>query len=125
MRRLIIVWTVGTAVLLWCGPALPAPPDAILLAIKNVQPSNPPVPFDHKGHFDKVEGCRTCHHRDAVDVGQKCSGCHGGNSQIMKVPMRQAYHRMCTGCHRDVKAGPVKCNGCHRVEGRFVSQAEQ
>jgi hypothetical protein len=122
MGRRIIPWILIAAVFLLGGPASSAPPDRILLAIKNIKPSNPAVPFDHKMHIEKVEGCRTCHHRDDVVLGQKCSGCHGSNSEIMKVCMRQAFHRMCTGCHRAIKAGPTKCTGCHLGEPRFVSQ---
>ncbi len=113
MRLRLILAAAIVAVACASGRAMESPPETILLAIDVDRPKNPPVEFDHKAHFGYVPDCRTCHHRDPADIGQKCSGCHGGDPEMMNVPLRQAYHKKCMGCHSKIGKGPTKCPECH------------
>ncbi len=107
------------------GMASADPPEKFLLSIRNIAQTKPPVGFTHKGHFETVTECRTCHHRDTAVIGQKCSGCHGPNDEIMKVCLRKAYHRQCLGCHSKGNRGPRKCNECHTGEYPSLAHAGQ
>ena len=90
----------------------------------------PPVDFPHDRHIDALEeeGCGFCHHVFDEDAGvlvpvddpdTGCTECHGAKKDGDKPALRQAFHGMCTVCHRDVrKAGqaspPVTCGECHK-----------
>jgi c(7)-type cytochrome triheme protein len=101
--------------------------------------SRPPVAFPHIQHIDAEIECSDCHHRfkggenivDEAELeedaeGIKCSSCHKNETGFQFKPdldptkrnLQQAYHRMCTGCHRQVskdkkQSGPVTCGECH------------
>jgi c(7)-type cytochrome triheme protein len=121
---------------------LDAQPEDIVLNDQSVftSRSRPAVEFPHQLHFDDAGiECRECHHRfkdgeNIVDEselyegaeGVKCSSCHKNKTGFRFKPdldptkrtLRQAYHRMCIGCHRKLsrdneKSGPVTCGVCH------------
>ncbi|MFZ2634300.1 MAG: cytochrome c3 family protein [Desulfosalsimonadaceae bacterium] len=87
-------------------------------------PMRPPVAFHHDAHNEKagIDDCSICHHayengekqEDDDSVGMECSECHLKKDQNNPIGLIQAYHRQCTGCHADRKAGPVMCGECHR-----------
>ena len=115
---------------------------------EDVEAKRPPVPFPHGRHFAYT--CNTCHHQWEMDAPiENCttSGCHDGTESPVKAGggkvdedlvinyFKTAYHKMCIGCHRDMKAenkkleksgrvlksrlpstGPTSCNGCHVKE---------
>ena len=115
---------------------------------EDVEAKQPPVPFPHGTHF--VYTCNTCHHQWEADGPiDNCttSGCHDGLESPIKAGggkvdedelinyYKTAYHRMCIGCHREIRAenkqleksrrvlkerlsavGPSSCKGCHVVE---------
>ncbi len=65
------------------------------------------VTFDHAAHQKRTE-CSTCHHTgDYV----KCKSCHGVDSKAPKA--KNAYHKNCKSCHKELKQGPTKCKECH------------
>jgi len=130
----------GIGMLLW-AVNLDAQPENILLADKSVftNPSRPPVEFPHMQHIDAGMDCSDCHHRfkdgenivDEAELeegapGIKCAACHKNETGFRFKPdldpttltLRQAYHRMCIGCHRKLirekkQSGPVTCGDCH------------
>ena len=117
------------------------PPDS-------VENPKPPVNFPHSIHFEF--NCRTCHHQWEFDEPiQNCrtSGCHDGlvaptkaekgeDPEELKMSYyKNAYHKLCIGCHRDMKhenrklelsgrvlkenlpaTGPTGCKQCHVPE---------
>ena len=144
MRRgYFLVWMsiLGIVGLLW-AVNLGAQPEDILLDDQSVfaSRSRPAVEFPHLRHFDDAGiECSECHHRfkdgenivDEAELeedaeGIKCASCHKDESGFRFAPdldptqrtLQQAYHRMCTGCHRQVSkdsqaSGPVTCGSCH------------
>jgi c(7)-type cytochrome triheme protein len=130
----------GIGSLLWVVN-LGAQPDDILLDDQSVfaSRSRPAVAFPHLQHIDAEIECNSCHHRfkggenivDEAELeedaeGIKCGACHQDKSGFQFKPdldptkrnLQQAYHRMCMGCHRQLKkekqkAGSVTCGGCH------------
>ena len=113
-----------------------------------VEAKRPPVPFPHGKHF--VYTCNTCHHQWEMDGPiENCttSGCHDGVETPIKAGggkvdedtlinyYKTAYHKMCIGCHKEIRAentklersgrvlkeklpmvGPSSCKGCHVME---------
>jgi c(7)-type cytochrome triheme protein len=143
MRRghfLVCMLILGIGSLLW-AVNLDAQPEDILLDDQSVftDRSRPPVAFPHIQHIDAEIECSDCHHRfkggenivDEAELeedaeGIKCSSCHKNETGFRFKPdldptkrnLQQAYHRMCTGCHRQVskdkkQSGPVTCGECH------------
>ncbi len=87
--------------------------------IKEVQKIKPPVTFEHKAHADRIKNCAECHHKDAAGKEQKCFNCHKAVKTGAAVPMKDAMHTRCKGCHQKLMeakkpAGPTKCDGCHK-----------
>jgi c(7)-type cytochrome triheme protein len=139
-RLLCLLPFLAVASLVWVVN-LAAQPEDIVLDDYSVfyNRSRPPVPFPHMLHIDSEIECSQCHHRfkggeNVVDeaeleedaAGIKCAECHKNNPGFRLEPdldptnrnLRQAYHRMCTGCHRQLqkenkKTGAVTCGGCH------------
>ena len=83
-----------------------------------------PVPFTHKRHYVDYEiPCRACHHAWKVDVREnpvKCKECHKGKEISEAILLRNAFHRCCLNCHRDLRkqkrpTGPIGCKACHVV----------
>ena len=139
-RFLVLMVILGIATFL-CTINLDAQPDDISLDDNEVftSRSRPAVEFPHMQHIDAEIECSDCHHRfqggeNVVDEGEleedaegiKCSSCHKSEAGFRFKPdldptkrtLQQAYHRMCTGCHRQVskdkkQSGPVTCGECH------------
>ncbi len=140
-----LVWMsiLGVAGLFWVVN-LGAQPEDIVLDDQTVftSRSRPAVAFPHMQHIDAEIECSDCHHRfkggenilDEAELeedaeGIKCAACHKNEPGFRfeadldptKRTLQQAYHRMCTGCHRQVskenteskKSGPVTCGDCH------------
>ena len=83
-----------------------------------------PVPFTHKRHYVDYEvPCRACHHAWTVDVRNnplKCKECHKGKEVSSAIHLRNAFHRSCLNCHRELRrqkkpTGPIGCKSCHVV----------
>jgi len=94
--------------------------------------SRPVVEFPHERHYTWGMGCLDCHHSYSGDTNildanelypgspaASCSTCHSTSREL-----ERSYHRMCIGCHRDMKAkgrisyGPVLCGRCHFKKGK-------
>ena len=135
-------WIVGLGIgsLLW-AVNLDAQPEDILLDNQTVFTSRtrPAVAFPHMQHIDAEIECSSCHHRfqggenivDEAELeedaeGIKCASCHKKEPgfrfkpdlDLTKRILQQAYHRMCMGCHRQLKkenkkAGVITCGECH------------
>lgn len=87
----------------------------------------PLVHFNHEKHMEIVKpDCLYCHHdfdKHGNNVGgesavQACAACHGPGSGKNLVPLKEAFHGQCKGCHqqlrdRGFKSGPVTCGECH------------
>ncbi len=65
------------------------------------------VTFNHTAHQELAE-CATCHHTG--DYNQ-CKSCHGIDPHAPKP--KDAYHKQCKDCHKELKKGPTKCKECH------------
>jgi hypothetical protein len=65
------------------------------------------VTFDHAAHQKRSE-CSTCHHTGDY---AKCKSCHGTDTKAPKA--KDAYHKNCKSCHKELKKGPTKCKECH------------
>lgn len=96
--------------------------------VDTAQKKQPPVPFNHAKHGDKlVKSCDTCHHTekgltkaqtDKIDV-KKCSECHlepkGKVPSMREMGLtKNPLHIRCIACHKEQKKGPVACTGCHK-----------
>jgi c(7)-type cytochrome triheme protein len=127
----ICIWTVN----------LNAQPEEIKLDDHTVFTARqrPAVAFPHMLHIDAGTECKSCHHRfkDGENIldeaqleegaaGIKCAACHKNRTGFWFNPdmdptkrtLQQAYHRLCIGCHRQLrqdnkKAGPLTCGECH------------
>ncbi|MGD9160784.1 MAG: cytochrome c3 family protein [Desulfobacteraceae bacterium] len=86
-------------------------------------PQEPPSAFDHDFHdLDLEIECEECHHvyENGVLVKDKCSDdkgcieCHPlkANDEY-KIPLFQAFHSGCQGCHKKEGKGPLMCGECH------------
>ena len=88
----------------------------------------PEVIFPHEIHMGEYE-CLDCHHdyneigenvfdEDTLEEGNEdlmCVSCHDSGTDV---DLKNAFHRQCIGCHRDLrKAGeatpPELCGECH------------
>ena len=117
---------------------------------ESVTAKRTPVDFPHSRHFDF--NCKRCHHKwDKESQIEDCttSGCHdllespkkANDKAVSEVEsilyFKNAYHKTCIGCHKDIKAknllaesqlkvsdkatvikkvGPTTCKGCHQPE---------
>jgi hypothetical protein len=86
--------------------------------------SRPVVSFPHLLHEEALgwERCGACHHVYNEDTGElehvegdytSCAECHGARKVGNTPALREAFHGNCTGCHREMRAGPVTCGECH------------
>ncbi|MEK6299929.1 MAG: cytochrome c3 family protein [Acidobacteriota bacterium] len=99
--------------------------------------------------------CVACHHRrdaadpskpDTTDIAdpkqfQNCKNCHRGEGDPQnfydrdgyELSSREAYHRLCVGCHMDNSKGgyivkqklPLKCGECHDRSAQYVAREER
>jgi predicted CXXCH cytochrome family protein len=82
------------------------------LVIEKLSRVYPPLKFTHDKHMEIAEGdCKRCHHFSG-DKTPPCWACHTAEAQKVAVPLREAYHGLCTKCHKEM-AGPVSCKECH------------
>ena len=95
------------------------------------------IPFDNSLHYRHVkansEKCESCHHqydkqtKQLVYVkGQEgaCIYCHKDTQVENAMPIKEASHFQCIGCHRDrmaknQPAGPIGCVGCHDADDQM------
>jgi hypothetical protein len=69
-----------------------------------------------------IGDCNECHHvyedgefvEDDSSEGIPCADCHTleGDGES-SVPLAEAYHQNCWGCHEDAGQGPIMCGQCH------------
>jgi hypothetical protein len=114
MRKLAALVSIVVAVVFSAGLVVSAQvPDKMVL--KEIQKSQPPVPFDHKAHVARAKDCRECHHADAAGAEQKCSACHKEKAEGKTVALKEAFHITCRDCHKKdaSKKAPTSCSGCH------------
>lgn len=85
----------------------------------------PAALFDHDTHNElaKIEDCAVCHHvwengklvPDESSEDTPCSDCHGlAPGPDNPVPLINAFHTQCKGCHEKQKKGPLLCGQCHK-----------
>ena len=75
-----------------------------------------PVEFSHGMHTLVADDCATCHHHSQAGQTPSCNKCHGVSlsSKESSMPgLKNAYHRQCMGCHREMDMGPTGCMECH------------
>jgi hypothetical protein len=87
----------------------------------------PLVQFSHEKHMGIVKpDCLYCHHdfdKHGNNVGgesavQACATCHSPGSGKSLMPLKEAFHGQCKGCHQQLrekryKSGPLTCGECH------------
>jgi hypothetical protein len=73
-----------------------------------------PVRFDHATHAALPgTACKACHHKPGeVDPFAPCRECHGRDPGGV-LPLKDAYHRQCQGCHGPRSKVPLDCTDCH------------
>jgi hypothetical protein len=87
-----------------------------------------PVAFSHEAHTLMAEDCATCHHHSEAGQTPSCNECHGASSGSKEsdIPeLKDAYHRQCMGCHREMDMGPTGCAECHTKKVDKVVKATQ
>lgn len=87
-------------------------------------PDKPASDFDHDFHYNDLElECNECHHvyengalvQDKNSEDKRCSECHLLEAtEEQKIPLMEAFHLKCKGCHEDKKEGPIMCGDCHK-----------
>ncbi|MDX2479722.1 MAG: cytochrome c3 family protein [Desulfuromusa sp.] len=65
------------------------------------------VTFDHTAH-QSLTDCSTCHHTGEY---AQCKSCHDIDPKAPKA--KDAYHKLCKDCHKEMAKGPTKCKECH------------
>ncbi|MBN2704917.1 MAG: cytochrome c3 family protein [Deltaproteobacteria bacterium] len=111
-----MVAILAVGVVAFGNPAAPA--GDLKIAKAEGDNSKPAVTFSHVKHA-AVE-CKVCHHTFSGEgAPQKCSACHKKDKDGKKLASKEAAHKTCRGCHRDMgkegkKTGPTPCKGCHK-----------
>jgi hypothetical protein len=75
-----------------------------------------PVLFSHGMHSLVAEDCAVCHHHREAGHPPACHNCHGvslGSQESSMPGLKDAYHRQCIGCHKEIDMGPTGCIECH------------
>lgn len=94
-----------------------------------VKKKRPAVTFPHEVHMQMID-CLSCHHDyvkgqnmldeddmlEETDPAIRCASCHAGNRVVN---LKDAFHRQCLGCHRQMRksgqaTAPELCGECHR-----------
>lgn len=121
---------IAMVLILMAGHSLMAQSDRLLLNSSEglTTKKRPPVDFPHNLHVDRGLACKDCHHlyekgENVLDESKlvegnkeiRCSFCHRSTSRL---PLQEAYHRQCLGCHKkplkEAKKHPPRyCGGCH------------
>lgn len=124
MRKILLL-TLALALVL--GSPVSAHHGPTKTVLKAATAKQPPVPFDHQKHAEKLaKTCDTCHHTNkgltdataAKAKVQKCSSCHLKPQGKMKAmsdmsPTLNPMHANCISCHKAQKKGPTVCKDCH------------
>ena len=80
----------------------------------------PAVIYNHDKHNAATPDCKTCHHTwDGKDAPKKCSECHKAKKDGKALSSKNALHKSCKDCHKDLKkagkkTGPTSCKACHK-----------
>lgn len=87
-----------------------------------------PVAFSHEAHTLMAEDCATCHHHSEAGQTPSCDKCHqasSGTEESGTPGLKDAYHRQCMGCHREMDMGPTGCAECHSKKVAKVVKVTQ
>ena len=87
----------------------------------------PAALFDHDTHNEmaQIDDCAVCHHvwengkivEDESSEDSPCSECHGLTATPENsMPLANAFHTQCRGCHVATGKGPLLCGECHKKE---------
>ncbi len=73
--------------------------------------------FDHKGHVEVSDSCKTCHHTYKKGAGpvKPCFDCHKAEVDENNPEMigyKGALHLQCMGCHKE-NGIDNSCVSCH------------
>lgn len=126
MKRGNLVMALAVSGVLFLVPLVWSQDPMMVMEHKEIGPHERPlVDFNHDKHTVSLE-CIRCHHdydqhgnnRGGDDKAQSCSTCHNPSAQPKKLPLREAFHAQCKGCHEVMweqgrKSGPVTCGECH------------
>lgn len=123
---LAVPCAVALAAMLWLPAAFSQDDIVQLRSAAFGAHKRPPAVFVHDAHNEKAgleDSCATCHHvyekgvlvPDDDSIGTPCADCHAVDAPQM--PLRQAFHGQCKGCHETRAAGPVACGQCHPPGG--------
>jgi predicted CXXCH cytochrome family protein len=124
-QGVVVVSLAMVGMMLW-GVPVRSQDLMIVMEHKDAGPHERPlVQFNHEKHSSTLE-CLRCHHdfdqfgnnRGGEDKAQPCAGCHNPSAQPKKLPLKEAFHAQCKGCHESMgqqgrKSGPVTCGECH------------
>ncbi len=107
----------------------------ILEPPESVEAQREAVEFHHSKHFSYA--CNTCHHKwdiEAPIAGCTTSGCHdlfespaktqeaGTRAELEMRYYKNAYHDMCIGCHKKIKAENEKLEASYRTLNKPLPQ---
>ena len=91
MKKIVIALFVLVA---FTGTAFAAGPEKI-----DLKASNGNIAFTHKAHQDLLKDCKKCHEKGPGKIAEK---------------NKDWAHKVCKGCHADMKKGPTGCKDCHK-----------
>lgn len=130
MLRLMLLF-LSAAILAALVAALPAPAQDEVMVLQGKAfgtRERPAVPFPHGRHAEGLD-CTRCHHRfeSGANVwtagdATACAACHALKASGKTPGLRNAWHTLCLGCHKQElgagkKSGFVTCGECHRRQG--------
>jgi hypothetical protein len=84
----------------------------------------PLVHFNHEKHAESME-CMRCHHdydeflNNMGGEGNRCADCHEKQPLDNPLPLMDAFHTQCIGCHQEMNQRslarniPLACGECH------------
>jgi len=95
------------------------------IKIDYLQRKKPPVIFQHGKHSVDYEiSCDECHHKNMAKMA--CSTCHlpredsevgedliAPKALYNEKGLKNIFHDLCKGCHKNNYRGPTKCTACH------------
>jgi len=101
-------------------------PEAISLG--SVAKVYEPVAFSHEMHSVLTEDCGDCHHHSEAGQTPPCGKCHPATLASKKAGppgLKDAYHRQCIACHKEMEMGPTGCMDCHTKRKAETPAAKQ
>jgi len=106
MKKLTLPILIAVGVVVVTIGVLWAVQDPLILENKYGQ-----VSLSHGSH--SALKCQDCHHtlKEGEQTPKPCGECHNDNAEINR---KKAFHGNCTGCHKEMGQGPVKCKECHQ-----------